>query len=171
MAPRLTAKDVEHLSKGKRGSGMKRLKLFSDVFPWLLVPVLIYGVMALFADRVGPDGTPGIRATLDAAAIRVPMLSDVTMFLSWGDLFIVFAVIFLFIEMVKATNTASPTIINHILSMVLFVICLMQFLMFASFATGTFFIITSLVLLDALAGMVVTIISARRDFGVEGIGT
>ena len=27
-----------------------------------------------------------------------------------------------------------------------------------------------LVLVDALAGMVVTIISARRDFGVEGIG-
>ena len=43
-------------------------------------------------------------------------------------------------------------------------------LMFASFATGTFFIITMIVLLDALAGMVVTIVSARRDFGVEGIG-
>ena len=51
---------------------------------------------------------------------------------------------------------------------ILFVFCLMLFLMFESFATGTFFIITSMVLVDALAGMVVTIISARRDFGVEG---
>jgi hypothetical protein len=28
-----------------------------------------------------------------------------------------------------------------------------------------------IVLLDALAGMVVTIVSARRDFGVEGMGS
>ena len=43
-------------------------------------------------------------------------------------------------------------------------------LLFGNFATGTFLIITAMVLVDALAGMVVTIISARRDFGVEGIG-
>ena len=170
MAPPLTSRDIERLRGSKRVFTGKRLKLFSEVFPWLLVPVLIYDVVALFSDRVAPDGSPGIRSALDAAALQVPMLSDVTMWVSWGELFVVFAVIFLAIEVIKATSTASTTIINHVLSMGLFVICLMQFLMFASFATGTFFILTCLVLLDALAGMVVTIISARRDFGVEGIG-
>lgn len=170
MTSRLTNHDIEGLSRVKRSGGGNRLKLFSDVFPWLLVPVLAYNLVAAFSDRVGLDGTPAIRATLDAPAMRIPMLSDVTMWLAWGDLLVILAVVFLFVEVVKSTNTASRAIINHILSMLLFVICLMQFLMFASFATGTFFIVTTIVLLDALAGMVVTIISARRDFGVEGIG-
>lgn len=170
MAAQVTNTSIEALTRSKRGNGGNRIKLISDVFPWLLVPVLVYNLIAAFSDRVGIDGTPGIRATLDAPAMRIPMLSDVTMWLAWGDLLVVFAVVFLFVEVVKSTNTASRAIINHILSMVLFVLCLMQFLMFASFATGTFFIITMIVLLDALAGMVVTIVSARRDFGVEGIG-
>lgn len=171
MAAQLTSHDVEALRKGKRGMPGNRLKLFSDVFPWLLVPYVVYNLMAAFSEGVGNDGTPAIRETLEAAAMRIPMLSDVTMWLSWGDLFVVFAIVFLFIEVIKSTNTASPTIVNHMLSMLLFVLCLMQFLMFASFATGTFFILTCIVLLDALAGMVVTIVSARRDFGVEGIGS
>lgn len=170
MASPLTSKDIERLGKEKRKMEGKRLKFFSDVFPWLLVPVLLYNLIALFTERVAADGTPGMRAALDTPAVRMPMLSDVIMWLSWGDLIVIFAIVFLFVEIVKATSTASAGIVNHILSMVLFVACLLQFLIFASFATGTFFIITSIVLLDALAGMVVTIISARRDFGVEGIG-
>jgi hypothetical protein len=53
-------------------------------------------------------------------------------------------------------------------SMVLFIFCLIEFLLFASFATSTFFLLTMMVLVDALAGMIVTIVSARRDFGIEG---
>ncbi|MEW4448895.1 hypothetical protein [Qipengyuania sp. JC766] len=140
------------------------------MFPYLLIPVLLYNVIALFAGDPAPDGSPAILQWVDATAFSLPMLSGVTLSLGWGDLLVVFAVIFLFIEVVKATGTGSAGIVNHMLSMGLFIVCFVEFLMFQSFATSSFFIITMIVLLDALAGMVVTIVSARRDFGVEGMG-
>ncbi|MEN7535683.1 hypothetical protein [Aurantiacibacter flavus] len=167
----VNANDIEMLAGGKRRRrGFSSWRLWSDAFPYLLVPVLIYNLMALFAGASAADGSPGLARVIDAVALSVPMLSSVRLNITWGELMLIFSVVFLFVEVIKSTNTASLSIVNHILSMLLFVVCLMEFLMFANFATGTFLIITAMVLVDALAGMVVTIISARRDFGVEGIG-
>ena len=170
MSTPMTSRDIEALTQLKRGGRAKRIKFFSDVFPYLLIPVVLYNLVAAFSPAAGFDRRPGMAAFLDAPVMSIPMLTGVTMQISWGELFVVLAVICLFVEVIKSTNTASTAIVNHILSMILFVICLMQLLMFESFATGTFFIIASTVLVDALAGMIVTIISARRDFGVEGVG-
>ncbi|MGA1342153.1 MAG: hypothetical protein ACO33A_03750, partial [Hyphomonas sp.] len=62
----------------------------------------------------------------------------------------------------------TATIINHGISLLLFIICLVQFLLMPNFATSTFFILMAMTLLDVLAGVIVTIVSARRDFGVDG---
>lgn len=150
---------------------MNRIKLFSDVFPYLAIPVMVYNLVALFAGDTANGNAPAILATIEATVISLPMLSGVRLELSWADLLVALAVAFLFVEVVKATSTASAGIINHMLSMLLFIVCLMEFVVLESFATAPFFIITLIVLLDALAGMVVTIVSARRDFGVEGIGS
>jgi hypothetical protein len=140
-----------------------------EMFPFLLIPVLIYNLFALFVGGTVPGtDTPRMLAGIESAAITVTMLSNVRFSLSWGDLLLTFSIIFLFIEVIKSTRTYSPTIINHVASMVLFIVCLIEFLLFASFATSAFFLLTMMVLVDALAGMIVTIVSARRDFGIEG---
>lgn len=140
-----------------------------EMFPFLLIPVLVYNLFALFVGGTVPGtDTPRMLAGVDSAAITVTMLSNVRFSLSWGDLLLVFSIVFLFIEVIKSTRTYSPTIINHMASMVLFILCLIEFLLFANFATSTFFLLTMMVLVDALAGMIVTIVSARRDFGIEG---
>ena len=101
----------------------------------------------------------------------VPMISGVHWKVTSGDALLLFAVGMLFFEIVKATSTGTSTIFNHALSMVIFIICLVEFLLFPQFATSVFFIITMMTLLDVLAGVMVTIVSARRDFGVgEGFG-
>jgi hypothetical protein len=161
---------VEALTPLRRGGGGKRVKLFSDVFPYLLIPVIIYNLIALFSGGEAADGTSAMGAAMSSAAMTLPMLSGVLLEITWGDLLVISSTLFLFIEVIKSTSTGSAGITNHILSMLLFVFCLMEFLMYSACATGTFFIITCIVLVDALAGMVVTIISARRDFGVEGQG-
>jgi hypothetical protein len=40
---------------------------------------------------------------------------------------------------------------------------LVEFLLIKGFATSTFFLIVTMVMLDVLAGFIVTIISARKD--------
>ena len=47
--------------------------------------------------------------------------------------------------------------------LILFVVCLVEFLLIKGFATSTFFLIVTMVMLDVLAGFIVTIISARKD--------
>jgi O-antigen ligase len=80
-----------------------------------------------------------------------------------GDILVFAALVILFIELLKSTTSRRIAIINHSLSMVLFIVCLVEFLLFRAFATSAFFLITSMVLLDVLAGFIVTIVASRRE--------
>jgi hypothetical protein len=128
------------------------------IAPLIAVPVLIYNLVALTSASAG--------TALAGAVFDMSMLSGARFVLTWGDLLLVLAIVFLFAEVLKATGTGATAITNHMLSMGLFIVCLLEFLLLPSFATPVFFLMTAIVLLDALAGMVVSTISARRDFGV-----
>ena len=141
-----------------------------EMFPFMIIPVLIYNVLALVAAPPPPGFTvPSLITTLRGEAFSMPMLSGSSLSLSWGDLLLLLAIVCLLVEVIKAARTTSPAIINHMLSLGVFVLALVQFLLLPSFASSTFFLLMMIVLLDAMAGMVVTIISARRDFDVGGM--
>jgi hypothetical protein len=129
--------------------------------PLLALPVLVYNLVAL----VG--GAAGLTQTL----FLVRMASGVDWPVSAGDLLLAASLVVLFVELLKSTNSRRAAIVNHGLSMLLFVICLVELLLAPAFATSTFFLITLMVLLDVLAGFIVTILAARRDvdFGA-GVG-
>ncbi len=150
--------------------------LFS-VFPLLVIPVAIYNIMAFTAGgaAIPVEGTEtmlaGLSDELNASIVSVPMISGVTWKLTNGAVLIMLSLLFLFLEILKSTSTGTATIMNHAVSMILFIVCLIEFLLIGNFATSIFFILTLMTLLDVLAGVVVTIVSARRDFAVgEGFG-
>jgi len=153
-----------------------------NVFPLLLIPVLIYNIWA-FAATASQGHTSGaeIRDHLRSAFLRVPMASSepaasgiagatqsVEWIFSFGDLLVFVSLILLFIELLKSTSTGTAAIFNHALSMLVFIVCLVEFLLHPAFATSTFFFILVMALLDVLAGVVVTIVSARRDVEFSG---
>lgn len=153
---------------------MSRWGRVLSIAPLIAVPVLIYNIIALATGGTpeGWVGLPPAEAALATVVVDMVMLSGASLVLTWGDLLLVIAIVFLFAEVLKSTNTGATAITNHMLSMGLFVFCLAEFLLFANFATSVFFLMTAIVLLDALAGMVVSIVSARRDFGVgEGFSS
>ena len=82
---------------------------------------------------------------------------------SVADLILGASLVVLFIELLKSTTSRRVAIINHALSMLLFVACLVELLLAPACATSTFFLITLMVLLDVLAGFIVTIAAARRE--------
>ena len=75
------------------------------------------------------------------------------------------SLLILFVELLKSTGARHIAIINHSLSMLLFIGCLVEFLLFRAFATTAFFLVTIMVLLDVLAGFIMTIVTARREGG------
>ena len=77
----------------------------------------------------------------------------------------------LFIEILKAARTRNDAIVNHSLSMLLLLVCVIAFLVVPGFGTSVFFLLVVMCLLDVIAGPIVSIVAARRDFGVgEGLG-
>ncbi len=52
--------------------------------------------------------------------------------------------------------------------MILFVVCLVEFLLMRPFATSTFFLMSTMTFMDVLAGFIVTAISARKDIDFGG---
>ncbi len=129
--------------------------------PLLALPVVIYNLIALTftGGMASADASP--RLTQPLFSITMP--SHVEWPVSLGDLLLVASLLVLFIELLKSTTSRTAAIINHSLSMVLFIACLVEFLLLPAFATSTFFLITVMVLLDVLAGFIMTIVAARRD--------
>ena len=130
-------------------------------FPLLALPVLVYNLIVLTV--AGGFGSDSAHYRLSEQLFTIHMTSRAEWVVSLGDLLLAGALVVLFVELLKSTTSRKIAIINHSLSLVLFIICLIEFLLAPAFATSTFFLITVMVLLDVLAGFIVTIVAARRD--------
>lgn len=85
-----------------------------------------------------------------------------------GDMLLTFSLLILFLEVLKSTRTGGDSVIDHALSMIVVVVCLILFLVWDRAATSLFFLITLTSLIDVVAGFSVTIRAARRDYNVGG---
>jgi len=136
--------------------------------PLLAVPVLIYNLMAL--TMAGGFKSAVAQARMSEQMFAIPMTSGASLAVSLSDLLLAASLVVLFVELLKSTTSQKAAIINHSLSMLLFIVCLVEFLLLPAFATSTFLLIGLMVLLDVLAGFIVTIVAARRDIDLTGAG-
>ncbi len=132
--------------------------------PLTLAPLLVYNlqVFGLFGRT---PGDPWVQPV-----VTVSMVSDARFTLLFGDMLIVAALVCLFVEIVKATRTSAPTIVDHAVSLLVFIVYLVEFLTVAGAATSVFFILMMIALIDVVGGFTVTIRGARRDFGFDRNG-
>jgi hypothetical protein len=135
--------------------------------PLLVIPVVLYNILILSSLLGGPEaGLPllgGADAILRDPMFSIPMASGASWNVGPGDLILLLALILLFFELLKSTSSQRVAIVNHALSMILFIGVLVEFLLIPGFATSTFFLIVVMVMLDVLAGFIVTIVASRRD--------
>ena len=128
-------------------------------FPLLLITFAIYNIIAFLM--------PGVSWTGVATSVHLVSGGDWTM--SAGDLLLVLALILLFGEMMKATRIGIRTVVDHALSLVLFLAMLVEFLLVKQAASATFFLLMVISFVDVLAGFAITLRSAQRDMTVEGM--
>ncbi|RKQ68886.1 hypothetical protein DES40_1661 [Litorimonas taeanensis] len=137
---------------------------FFLVFPLMIMPVALYNILAFSGTAFAT--AEQIRARLDQDFLSIDMMSGSVWFITPGHMLIALSLLMLFFELIKSTGTDRAAVMNHAFSMLLFIICLVEFLMFPAFGTSVFFLIGLMALLDVMAGFMVTIASARRDFAV-----
>jgi len=136
------------------------------LFPLLLIVVALYSFFALGVNFTHHD----VFATLNSA-VDIRMFSGDIWHFSFGDFLVMLSIGLLFVEIVKATRTTSHEIINHGLSMLTFIVALIEFLILKGFATSTFFLIMILCLFDVVAGYTISIVAAEHDLGLGRAGT
>ena len=155
----MTAANQAQRARGRTNGGSDMF----NIIPLLIIPVIIYSAIVIFA-----GGDPASAAAMmDNTLFSIPLVSG-PWAMKLGDLLIIIGMIMMFIELVKSAGTGTATIINHGLSMLVFVIAMALFLLVGRFGTSVFFLITIMALMDTVAGFVVTIVAARRDLAVGG---
>lgn len=124
--------------------------------PLLLIPLIAYNFFAFLFMGASPTGW-------NMPLLGIPMVSGVTWALTAGDLMLVVGLVCLFFEVLKSTNTGRSSVIEHMLSTVVFVIFLVEFLLVGAAASSVFFLLMIMAVVDVVAGFTVSITGAGRD--------
>ena len=132
-------------------------------FPLLAVPVVIYnGLIAATGSLAA--GSDGAQSQLGRILMHVPMPATGSQWaVSAGDIIILIGLVTLFFEVVSSSRSDNGILLKHVLSTFLFVLCLVEFLLFRPFATSTFFLLLAMTLMETIAGFIITTVAARKD--------
>jgi hypothetical protein len=140
---------ARHLNDSHRSAAMYGV-------PLMILPLIGYNVLEFLFGGVD----------WQAPFFSLTMSSGATWTATSSDIFLLVTLFFLFIEILKSTHTGAGSIVDHILSTIVFIGCVIEFLLVPQAATSTFFMMTAIAFVDVVAGFSITIRGARRDFTV-----
>ena len=133
-----------------------------SAFPMILIVVILYNI-AFFGG--GLAGVHDMQAFLDQS-FALSMFSGDVWRVTVGDVFVLLALLMLFIETLKAARSTHRAVLNHAFSMLTFCAALVEFIVQKGFSTSAFFLITAMCLFDVVAGYTISIVAAKRDLAV-----
>jgi hypothetical protein len=125
--------------------------------PLLVVTFAIYNMVAFLLP--GVNWTDSVFTTRMVSGAQWPVTAE--------DILLTIALLLLFVEILKATRLGTRTLVDHMLSMVLFIVMIVEFILVPQAATSTFFILLVISFVDVIGGYTVTIRSAQRDISVD----
>lgn len=122
--------------------------------PFFAIMLIAYNVIMLASDVFKTN--PGL--------IKIPLLrNDEFFYLTASELFVGVGIILLFFEVLKATRTSRDTLIDHVASVGVLIVCIIEFLVVPGAGTSAFLMLTLLSLIDVITGFTVTFATSRRD--------
>jgi hypothetical protein len=124
--------------------------------PLLLIPLAVYNIIAFL--------TP---VAWDSKLFTIAMMSGAEWTVTLSDVIITLALILLFFEIVKATRQTRRSIVDHLLSTLVFVAAIVEFLLVKQAGSSLFAILIVICLVDVVAGYSVSIRAAGRNYTVE----
>ena len=124
--------------------------------PLLIFPFALYNIIVFFM--------PGF--SWNNEVWRVYMISGGEWAITPGDAIVAGSIVILLIDMLRsARHSGRRTILDHVLSMVLFVVMLIEFMAIKAVVSSTFFLLLVISFVDVAGGFAVSIRAAvaRRD--------
>lgn len=124
----------------------------------LLAIILVVFNAVIFSNplALSAEASPIFTLTLPTGTQWLPTVSD---------LLVIGGVVLLYLELFKATRTSAGAIFEHVLSLFVFLVFLIEFIVVPAAGNSTCVILMLLALLDVIGGFTISISTARRDIG------
>ena len=132
--------------------------------PLMIVPLIIFN-LAIAGHLMGR--APFAGDPWAEVLFSVQMMSGGIWSMNFGQGLIVLGLAFLFVEVLKATRTNNTSVIDHMLSTLVLIAFVVEFLLIPAAAHPVFFILGCMALIDVLAGFSVSIRAAGRDISLN----
>lgn len=129
----------------------------------LSIPIFLY--LLVVANLVMLGGSESA-SLLNIVLVSGTLPSGRDVLLTASDWLILACIVALWLETFKATRTSIDAIIDHTLSLLVFVAFLVELLIVPELGNTTFLILTVGSLMDVVMGFTVTISTARRDLAI-----
>jgi hypothetical protein len=133
--------------------------MFALGVPLLIIPFAIYNILAFLL--------PGFSWTTPLLTLHMSSGGELTV--TPGDLIVVASILVLLIESIKATRMSRRSVIDHLLSTLLFVGMLVEFLLVKEAASTTFFLMLVTAFVDVIGGFAIATRAAQRDISVTDV--
>jgi hypothetical protein len=131
---------------------MKVLKFI----PMFAIVLILYNIVAFATETIANQ----------TVLFSLPFGGENGMPFTMNELLIFIGVLCLYLEIFKSTATSDSAIVEHVLSIAVFIIFIIELIMVEKAATTTFLILAMMSMLDVVGGMTITLKSARRDMSV-----
>ena len=132
---------------------------------FISIPLFVY--LLIIANMVMLAGAPG-QSMMNIIVADFGLPSGSRTIITVSDLLIIAGIFFLYIETFKATRTSVLSIVDHSLSLLVFVAFLIEYLVVDAVGNSTFLILAITSLMDVIVGFTVTISTAKRDLTFGG---
>ena len=133
--------------------------MFLIAFPLLLVPFTLYNMVVFLLNMPFTD-----------TLFTLNLLSQTRFPVTTGDLLLVIALLLLYLEVLKAARFGSKAVMDHVLSLALFVGMAAEFMLVPQAATPTFFLLTVMSFVDVITGISISARRRRSDIRFEEAG-
>ncbi len=130
--------------------------------PLTIIPLIIYLLIAFSYGSL--SGHPDV---WDEGWINFNLLSGGKFSLLNEHLILLVGLLCLFFEIWKSTRQTNQEAFDQVLSMLVFIIYLVLFIIVAKCSHAVFFLLMIISLIDVVAGFLVAMRSARRSLSVE----
>lgn len=146
---------MNELSPRPQGPGLIRS------FPLLALLLIAYNVATFM---LGYD----FHAQGAKPLFELKLMSGSIWTVTWSEILVMAGLGLLFIELIKSTRATVLSTAEHALSMLVFIIFLIEFLVVAPAGTNTFFNLGIMALIDVMAGYAISVAVARKDLNITG---
>ena len=129
--------------------------------PLLIVILGVFNVIIMRdSDAFAPEAVP---------IFSLPMPSGGIWHATKADFVVIAGIFLLFLEILKSTRVSMGTILEHILSLFVFVAFLVEFIVWPAACNSTCAILMLICLLDVLGGFAISFSSGRGKLNLGGL--